>query len=350
MQRPMMDSLLMLEDDPAVEAARKHPLRTQAEFVARAVKLVARVLFSKPFRIRRREPQDEQPRVGRILKAAGYRLMFAPILIALASSALVFRGTHPLRASSDELPEVPATFYETLEFAGPDGHPLMAWFVPVVDAKRVLELKNKVYRGKHPAVLLVHDFNATPSQMVPLVGPLHEKGYVVMVVGLRGVGRGKVAAQTFGLNESVDVLGALAELRKRPTVDPSRTAVVGVGTGANAAVIAAAQESGVRALVLVDPAETPEQVVAQRIAPARAGFGWMRQPCKWAFEVAYHVDAEDLNLSRFRDTMKERATLTLNRPVQSRSKFDEATIKSIGDFCLEHLPVERAETLAGAAN
>ena len=69
----------------------------------------------------------------------------------------------------------------------------------------MLELKNKVYRGKQPAVLLVHDFNATPSQMVPLVAPLHEQGYEVMVVGLRGVGRGRVAAQTFGLNESVDV-------------------------------------------------------------------------------------------------------------------------------------------------
>src|SRR5688500_497736 len=149
MQRPMMDSMLMLDDaDDAIEAAvggkrRRGPLHWR-EAVIRATilsKLVARVMFSKPFRIRRREPEDGQPVTTRLFRGLGYRLLFVPIFLALASAALVYRGTHPVRHSSAKLPAVPGVFYESLEFAGPDGHPLMAWFVPVVDEKRVLEFR-----------------------------------------------------------------------------------------------------------------------------------------------------------------------------------------------------------------
>ena len=342
MQRPMMDPMLMLEDDPGFSPRRPHPIRHALSAIARGARVAGRVMVSKPFRIRRREPEDKQPILTRFVKAVGYRLMFVPIFVALAAAALVYRGTHPVRAGSDKLPAVPGTFYETLEFNGPDGHPLMAWFVPVVDAKRVLEMKEKVFRGTQPAVLLVHAFNQTPSQMVPLVAPLHDQGYVVMVVGLRGVGRERVAAQTFGLNESVDVRGAIAQLRTRPTVDVNRVAVVGLGSGANAALIAASQEPGVRAVVLVNPLNTPQQAIAERVGPTRDGFRWMQRASKWAFEVAYHVDAEDLYVARLLDDLRDRATLQLTRP--ARGPFDAATVGAIRDFCRQHLPVEPAGT------
>jgi pimeloyl-ACP methyl ester carboxylesterase len=348
MQRPMMDPMLMLEDDGGMSPRRPHPIRHALGAIVRGARVAGRVLFSKPFRIRRRELQDQQPLVTRFVKAVGYRLLFAPIFVALASAALVYRGTHPMRVGSDKLPLVPGAFYETVEFNGPDGHPLMAWFVPVVDAKRVLEMKDKVFRGKQPAVVLVHDFNESPSQMVPLVAPLHEQGYVVMVVGLRGVGRERVAAQTFGLNEAVDVRGALAELRKRPTVDMNRVAVVGVGSGANAAVIAASQESAVRALVLVDPTETTRQAIAERIGPTNDGLRWMQHASKWAFEMAYHVDAEDLNVAPLLDGLRDRATLKLSRA--KAVTFDAATFSTIRSFCREHVPVDDAGTFATTSN
>lgn len=354
MQRPVMDPMGMLADlDPstragAAAAPKGFRARLRMGFVRiwRVGRAIWRVLASKPFYVRGSNPEDEQALAVRWMKGLGYRLLFAPILIALMASALVYRGTNPVRITSDKLPAVPGTFYETVEFEGPDGHPLMAWFVPVIDAKRVLEKKNDAFRGRQPAVLLVHDFNETPSQMMPLVGPLHDEGFVVMVVGLRGVGRGKVAAQTFGLKEADDVRGALAELRKRPTVDGERVAVIGLGTGANAAVIAAAADPGVHAVVMINPCETAERAIAERVGPQRRGFAWMQTASKWAFEVAYHVDVDDLQLARFRELLTTRPTLSLTRVVGD--EFGDDTVETIREFCAKNLPRKKRDAAAVA--
>jgi pimeloyl-ACP methyl ester carboxylesterase len=351
MQRPVMDPMQMLvaDDDPVLKPGRVERFRAFAGRLNRAGRAVGRVLFAKPFRLRRRDPEQDQPVAARFAKAMAYRLLFAPIFLALAASAYVYRGTHPLRVVEDDLPAVPGVFYETVQFNGADdGYPLMGWFVPVVDAKRVLEMKEKVYRGKQPAVVLVHDYNASPSQMVPLVQPLHEQGYVVMVVGLRGIGRGRVAAQTFGLNEASDVRGALKELKTRSTVDAERIAVIGVGSGANASLIAAAAEPGVKALVLINPMETPEAAIARHVGPTRPGLRWMQQPAKWAFEVAYYVDADDLQLARFRHVTEARPTVTLT--AGAGEEFSADAVEAIRSFCVENLPVTKAQpAVAGAA-
>jgi alpha-beta hydrolase superfamily lysophospholipase len=245
---------------------------------------------------------------------------------------------------------VPGVFYETLEFnSAADNTPLMAWFVPVIDAQRVLELKNKVLKEKQPAVVLVHDFNKTPSQMVPLIAPLHERGLVVAVVGLRGAGRGGAGAQTLGLNEAGDVRAAVAELRKRPSVDASRIAIVGVGTGANAAVIAAAQEkASVKALVLVNPYRTADEAIASRVGPTRRGLAWMQQASKWAFEMGYHVDADDLHLARYRDLLADPMTHLADADPGFELAAD--SVAGVTDFCVNRLlpaKPEVASTTAG---
>ena len=338
MQRPVMDPMLLLDDEPLLPGRPKSPAREHLDMLLRGAKWVGRLLLSKPLRVRHRDPDKAKPLAVRLVRGAAYRLLFVPIFVALAASALVYRGTHPFRAFSDKLPLVPGTFHETLEFRGPDGHPLMAWFVPVVDARRVIEMGDEVFKGKQPAVVLVHDYNESPSQMVPLIQPLHERGFVVMAVGLRGVGRPRVAAQTFGLNESVDVRAALAELRKRSTVDADRVVLVGVGTGANAAVIAASHEPSVKALVLVNAARTAEGVVAERIGPRRYGTRWAQVVSKWAFEVAYQVDAEDLTLDRFRDVLTTRPLLALDRG--RGAELDAETVRQVSAFCAEQLPAK----------
>ena len=96
MQRPMMDSMLMLDDgDDAIEPGDRRERRALLirwrEAVVRATtlsKAVSRVLFAKPFRIRRREPEDGQPVTTRFFRSLGYRLLFVPIFLALAAAAL----------------------------------------------------------------------------------------------------------------------------------------------------------------------------------------------------------------------------------------------------------------------
>jgi pimeloyl-ACP methyl ester carboxylesterase len=352
MQRPVMDPMLMFgEEDAAVadrvaRAVSPHSrvwakLREAWVHARHAVRVVGRLLFSRPLS-RRRDPESQQPIASRLVRAFAYRALFIPIFLTLWSAALVYRGTHPMRYGTDKLPAVPSMFYETLELNGSDGTPLMAWFVPVVDAQRVLELKNKVLKEKQPAVVLVHDFNKTPSQMVPLIAPLHERGFVVAVVGLRGAGRGGAVAQTFGLEESGDVRALIARIRQRPSVDPNRIAIVGFGTGANAAVIAAAQDKDVvKALVLVNPYETTDEVIAERIGPKRRGFAWMQQGSKWAFEMAYHVDADDLYLARFRGLLD--SPVTKIAAADPGSQLAAESVAGITDFCVKRLTPTKPE-------
>ena len=192
------------------------------------------------------------------------------------SAAVVFCGTHPKVSRDWGDPADRGVYYDPISFPSRDGTLLQAWLVPVVDAKRVLARKDKVLSERQPAIVLVHDFGRSPQQMLPLLAPLHEDGIVVVAVGLRGLGAGRASGRTFGLNESLDVAAAVDMLRRRPFVDPDRIAVLGIGTGANAALLAAAKDAKIKALILADPVAGPEEAVARYVGPSSGARGGCR--------------------------------------------------------------------------
>jgi hypothetical protein len=53
-------------------------------------------------------------------------------------------------------------------------------------------------------------------------------------------------------------------------------------------------------------------VLSRRIGPDRRGLRWMQPLCKWAFQVSYHVDAQDLDLNRNRAITESPKTLMLS--------------------------------------
>src|SRR5260370_1169386 len=83
-----------------------------------------------------------------------------------------------------------------------------------LDARRVLDQKEKWIAEKFPAVILAHDYGASRQQMLPLVAPVHQAGFVVLVLQLRGSALGGQAGSTFGLKESGDVKAGVNLLRK----------------------------------------------------------------------------------------------------------------------------------------
>ena len=78
---------------------------------------------------------------------------------------------------------------------------------------------------------------------------LHDGGYGVLMIDLRGHGQSSDARFTFGLKERSDVLGAVDWLLQRG-VAPGRIGVLGLSLGAAAAIGAAAEEPAIGALVL----------------------------------------------------------------------------------------------------
>jgi pimeloyl-ACP methyl ester carboxylesterase len=260
-------------------------------------------------------------------------------------AALVFAGTHPKVKAPTVDPISLGVYYDAVEFLSEDGVSLEAWLVPVLDAKRVLAQKEKVLKQKYPAVVLVHDFGASRQQMLPLVQPLHNAGVVVLVPDLRG-GCATRRGQTFGLNEAMDVRSAVEMLRRRSYVDEKRIAVVGVGTGATAALLAAETDPTIAAIVLDEPVEHAEDMIAERVGPKQSWLSWMNPLCKWTFELAYKVDAEDMNLDRYMKLMESRPVLMMDNRFSQTNRFRPAAIEQIEAYLRRYLLVDSKDSMA----
>jgi pimeloyl-ACP methyl ester carboxylesterase len=119
-----------------------------------------------------------------------------------------------------------------------------------------------------PAILLLHGYGADRSWLLNLGVKLNETtNMTVLLPDMRGHGQNPpVASSGFGTVEADDTLAALEFLRGLKT--PQGRALVGdavglygVGMGAYAALAAARQEKGVRALVLDSVPDDPDQVL-----------------------------------------------------------------------------------------
>lgn len=355
MQRPVMHPVFRAED---VIATKKKPARWSVFLktkVLGSLKGALRLLVTSPVKLGRRpETETRRPLASRFFRGLAYRALFLPVLIALSSATLVFTGTHPTMVYSATDPATFGVYYDPVGFTSEDGTRLEGWLAPVVDAKSVIEKKEKLLRSKHPAVVLVHDFGKPPQQVLPLFSPMHDDGLIVMAVGMRGTNANtfQKSGQTFGLLEATDVTAAINALRADPFVDTARIAVLGIGSGANAAVIAASRDPHIKATVLIDPLEDCEGVLRQYIGPTHPSLRWMQPLSKLTFELAYRVDAEDLDVSRFPEVVTIRPCLRLNSGGDSEYLTRPTAQKKIRDFLCAQLRLEKLpnRTSGGVSN
>ena len=340
MQRPVMDPLFLLHDPEAEKAGKRFRVPWHLLWrTLRGLRWCLAKLLSSPLRWRAaaRAATDRDGLAARFVRGALYRLLFAPSLIALAVTVLVFCGTHPLPGSPGGDPSSRGVYFDPVSFCGEDGTPLQGWLVPAVDARRVLEQKDRLLRARHPAVVLAHDFGRSPSQLLPLLAPLHEEGFEVLVVGLRGVGSILPSGQTFGLNESKDVEAAVRFLRGRASVDVKRVAVLGVGTGANAALLAGERDAAIGTLVLADPVGDAREAVARYVGPDRWPLRWMQPLCKWGFEIGYRVDADEIRLGNFQKAMDSAGTFCAEGAVAEDGTLAPEFVRLAAEFCRARL-------------
>jgi alpha-beta hydrolase superfamily lysophospholipase len=214
--------------------------------------------------------------------------------------------------------------------------------VPVIDARTVLQDKDKVLWTKHAAIVLAHDIGQRRDQLLGLVKPLHDAGYVVLALNLRGGGKRAAAGETFGLHESADIRAAVEMLRRRPFVDPEKVAVIGYGTGATAALLAARADEQIAAVVADHPMRDGRELVKSRLLPRAAWVGWMAPLCKWTFELSYGVDVNELQISNFRKLFDTRPVLLIDAPGQYSDPSDPRTVAQLTTFLGSALSKDRA--------
>ena len=309
MQRPMMDPTFVMD---LAESKQQKKHIAWKRWLFSGIKAFWGWLVSNPFTVSRPGEQKRRVSVWSILlRTTVMWIILLPLLLGGTLVLLIRQATHPPAASVAADPNSQGLYFETVHFTSSDGTPLTGWLVPALDARRVLDEKDRSLQLRRPAIVLVHDFGRSMQQMLPLVQPMHDEGMVVLVLALRGAGTASPTGQTFGLNESKDVAAAVDRLRQTSYVDSSRIVIAGIGSGATACLIATKSDASIRAVVAMQPLKGYEENVSTRIAPKQAWLGWMEPLCRRAFEAIYSVDSQQLDLKAYASVMANRPSLQM---------------------------------------
>lgn len=275
---------------------------------------------------------DEHSRAARLLRGVLFRLAAIPVLLGAVVSVLVWTATHPVAVSSRIDPSSLGLYFETVPLTDATGARSTAWYVPTLDAREVLDAGESALTRRRPAVVLVHDAHAPVQSMLPYLKALQASDTVTLTLLLRGAGTNNPRGTTLGLREAGEVSAAVRHLRSLNAVDPDRIAVVGVGTGATAALIAARADARLRAVVAVRPPQSPLEVL-DALTPRHDALDLLRPLARWGFEVAYDVDPGDGDLTRLTFALRDRHALYLGDDAASPSR----QLKTVSHFLASHL-------------
>ena len=164
-------------------------------------------------------------------------LLAAYLLIsALAANML----TVPRRAPENRTPAALSLAYDDVRFPSrEDNLEIAGWYIPRL--------------GSRKAVVLVHGWNSNRSaefqgRFVDFGAALHDRGFAVMMIDMRGHGASGDGHFSFGIRERHDVEGAVDWL-ERQGFQPGSIGVLGVSMGAATGIGAAADDPDIGALV-----------------------------------------------------------------------------------------------------
>lgn len=133
-------------------------------------------------------------------------------------------------------------------FPSLDGTALSAWFVPAGQADR-------------PAVILLAGYGQERSSLLPQASYLHRAQYNVLLLDVRGTGA-SAGTFTFGMKEPLDVCAAVSFVLKQPGVDAHKIAVQGVSIGGAIAILAAARDPRITAVVAESAFTSLQEMIA----------------------------------------------------------------------------------------
>ena len=174
------------------------------------------------------------------------------------SAFFAYRFTTPARRALAAAPEKFLTAHESVRFPARDGGELAGWFVPRTDTKK--------------AVVLLHGYGTTRTQMLARARFFHEQGYAALLYDARGHGESGDALVSFGLFETRDLLGALDWLRSRGFTE---FGCVGASQGGATIALAGAELRDVRWAILESVYPTLTNAVDRRFRRTVFLPGWL---------------------------------------------------------------------------
>jgi alpha-beta hydrolase superfamily lysophospholipase len=152
-------------------------------------------------------------------------------------------------------PGVPADLgVADVTFESTDGTPIRAWLA--------------LAKAGAPAVVLIHGFKTSRAEMLPWARFLHDAGYNALLLDLRGAGRSGGATIGLGATETRDVVQAVQTAGEAFRTD--HVGVLGISLGAGTAILAAADDPRVSAVV-ADSAWTDQDFQRARLTSLPIG-------------------------------------------------------------------------------
>jgi pimeloyl-ACP methyl ester carboxylesterase len=175
--------------------------------------------------------------IARLALGVAVLLLAAYLVISTIAVNIL---TVPRRQIGGPTPAAVSLAYDDVRFSSSqDGVELSGWYIP--------------REGSHKAVVLVHGFGSSRAhefggRFVELADALHDRGFAVMMIDLRGHGASADGHFSFGLRERHDVEGAVDWLKGQGFA-PGSIGVLGVSMGGATGIGAAADDIDIGALV-----------------------------------------------------------------------------------------------------
>ncbi len=183
----------------------------------------------------------------------------AGALAFVAGSAFfAWQFTGPARRPLGDKAERFLAAFENAEFPARDGVRLSGWFVPCAGARQ--------------AVVLLHGFGSTRTQMLARARLLYEHGYATLLYDARAHGTSAGDQVSFGWFETRDLLGALDWLRTRGF---SEFGCIGASQGGATIALAAPELRDVKWVVLESTYPTLLNAVDRRFRRSVYLPGWL---------------------------------------------------------------------------
>lgn len=170
------------------------------------------------------------------------------VLLPVARAYSLVSARHSDSSAPTDLGVADVTFEST------DGTPIRAWLA--------------LAKVGAPAVVLVHGFKTSRTEMLPWARFLHGAGYNALLLDLRGAGRSGGGTIGLGATEPRDIVEAVQTAGEAFHTD--HVAVLGISLGAGAAILAAADDPRIAAVV-ADSAWTDQDFQLARLGVVDIG-------------------------------------------------------------------------------
>lgn len=213
------------------------------------------------------------PSLRRVGIVAGVSL--APLAVAIRFAHVYrARAGFPIRRPPRFTPDSFGLPYEETVVESDAGR-LPAWFIPANDGR------------PGPGVLLVHGWDSARDRTLPNARFLHAAGFHCLTFDVRGNGANPPETMPVSAGEyGADAAAAFDVLLARPEV--THGAIVGHSLGGAGAILAAASDPRVAAVVSVSAPSDPRRLVRQTFRLARLPFpGPVATPLAWLTSRVY---------------------------------------------------------------